>query len=43
MKSHQIQFPVTLKPALHTSWVKCSICFFYYRSLTLMRAGVIQQ
>jgi len=31
------------KTALHTSWVKCSVCFFYYRSLTLVRAGVNQR
>jgi len=22
------------------TWVECNVCFFYYRSLTLVRAGV---
>jgi len=30
----------TIKPTLHTSWIEGSVCFFYYRSLTLVRAGV---
>jgi len=31
------------KPALHMSGVECGVCFFYYRSLTLVRAGVNQR
>jgi len=33
----------TLKLALHASWVECSVCFFYCRSLTLVRAGVSER
>jgi len=33
---------IRVKPALHASGFECSVCFFYYRSLTLERAGVNQ-
>jgi len=32
-----------LSPLIHTSGVECSVCFFYYRSLSLVRAGVNQR
>jgi len=34
---------IILKPALHTSGVECSVCFFYYRSLLLVRAGFYER
>jgi len=33
----------SIQTDLHTSWVECSVCVFYYCSLTLVRAGVNQR
>jgi len=39
----RIILSICLKLALHTSWVERSVCFFYYRSMTLVCAGVNQR